>query len=334
MVGCGGFARHHLEAWRRIPGIEIVAAADPHVERAFAFAERAYDSAATMLDREQLDFIDIVTRTDRHLPLVELAIERRVPVICQKPLAPNWADAVRMVQMAELARVPLMIHDNWRWHPWYRAAQRMIAEGAIGPVISYGFRSRANDGLGNEPYASQAYFRGLNRLIIDQNLVHHIDTARFLFGEIDMITAVAGRRNRQVAAEDWAILTLTHDRPIHGWIDGHRFRDPGSSGAVAGDATFEGENGTLSILPHGDVVCNQRLAWQNTVSEGYRGDSVRAAQAHFIACLETGTPFETSGTAYLPTFAAVQAAYRSLEEGRRVCIADEFPPTAKTHLRS
>jgi len=54
------------------------------------------------------------------------------------------------------------------------------------------------------------------------------------------------------------------------------------------------------------------------VSTGYRGDSVKATQEHFIECLRTGRPFETSAREYLKTCAAVEAAYVSAREARSV----------------
>lgn len=322
MIGCGFFAERHLEAWRRIPGAEIVAAADPNRERAEKFAARSYGSAQEMLDHERLDFVDIVTRAETHLPLMRVAAERNVAVICQKPMAPDWDSAVEIVRIAEAAGVPLMIHENWRWQPWYRAAQQLIARGEIGPTIGYGFRTRTRDGMGDEPYPRQAYFRQLRRFLIDEVLVHHIDTARFLFGEIDSVYAETGRRNRAMAAEDQAILVLRHEGGLFGWIDGHRFLDPQPDGPVMGDCFFEGELGTLSIRGTGDVYHNQRLAWKNDVTTGYRGDSVRATLAHFVSCLQNGGAFETGGRQYLRTFAAVEAAYRSAAERRSVPLAE------------
>jgi D-apiose dehydrogenase len=318
IIGCGYFARHHVEAWRRIPDVSIVAAADPQLERARTSAPRAYRSAEEMVTREELDFVDIVARVEQHLPLVQIAADRKVAIICQKPLAPDWATALEIVECAETARVRFMVHENWRWQPWYRLTRDMIRSGDIGTPIAYGFRSRAGDGAGEAPYRQQAYLRELDRFLIDEALVHHIDVAGFLFGPIDTIYAQAGRRNAMIAGEDWAILTLTHADPIHGWIDGHRFLEPEPSGPVAGDAVFEGEAGTISIRPSGDVCRNDKVAWKNDASEGYRGDSVRACQAHFIDCLRDGTTFETSGRRYLHTFAAVQATYRSVAEGRRI----------------
>jgi predicted dehydrogenase len=325
IVGCGFFADRHIEAWRRIPEAEIVAAADPRLDRAQIFAGKAYRSAEEMLDRERLDFVDIVTRVETHLPLVRLAVQRKIPVICQKPIAPDWATALEIVDLAEAGGVRLMIHENWRWQAWYRVAHQMIAGGDIGPLIGYGFRTRTRDGMGEEPYPKQPYFRQLRRLLIDEAMVHHIDTARFLLGEIETVYAQASRRNPHIIAEDQAILVLTHEGEVHGWIDGHRFLDPEPDGPAMGDAFFEGERGILSIPATGDIYRNHVLAWKNDVTVGYRGDSVRATQAHFIACLKDGSPFESGGREYLRTFGAVEAAYRSSNEQRRISMTEILP---------
>src|SRR6185437_5047321 len=231
-IGCGCFAQRHIEAWRRMPEVEIVAAADPRLERAEKFASRAYRSAEEMFAHEPLDFVDIVTRSEWHLPLVRLAAGKGIPVICQKPIAPDWATAREIVETAESAGVPLMVHENWRWQPWYRVTHDMLGRGDIGPPIGYGFRTRARDGIGDNPYPEQAYFRSSRRFIIDEVLVHYLDTARFLFGDIESIFAQASRRNPYMAAEDQAILVLTHKAGAHGWIDGHRFLAPDPDGPV------------------------------------------------------------------------------------------------------
>jgi predicted dehydrogenase len=327
IIGCGFFAGRHIEAWRRIPEVEIVAAADPRLDRAQTFAGKAYRSAAEMFDHERLDFVDIVTRVDTHLPLVRLAVQRRIPVICQKPIAPDWETALEIVDTAESAGVRLMVHENWRWQAWYRIAHQMIARGDIGLPIGYGFRTRTRDGMGDEPYPKQPYFRQLRRLLIDEALVHHIDTARFLFGEIESVYAQASRRNPHVTAEDQAILVLAHEGAVHGWIDGHRFLDPDPDGPAMGDAFFEGEAGAITIPSTGDIYRNHVLAWKNDVTVGYRGDSVRATQAHFIACLKDGTAFESGGREYLRTFAAVEAAYQSVSQQRSVPVTEILRPS-------
>ncbi len=328
MIGCGWFAENHRQAWLRIPEVEIVAAADLRLDRAQRFANRAYSSAEEMLECEELDFVDIATHAASHLHMVSLACKKRIPIICQKPIAPDWAGAIKIVNAVDAAGVRLMIHENWRWQPWYRVVHEMVARGDIGAPIGYGFRFRRRDGLGDAPYTEQAYFRQEPRLIIQVTLVHHIDTARFLFGEIDSVFAQASRRNPRIAAEDQAILTVAHESGTHGWIDGHRFLDPNPDGPAMGDAFFEGELGTLSIPATGDVYRDNILVWKNEVTAGPLGDSVRATLAHFISCLKDGSPFESEGRSYLRTFAAVEAAYRSIAERRYVALTEILEPIA------
>jgi len=322
IIGCGFFAQHHIEAWRRIPDVELVAACDLEIERARQAAPRAYTSAEEMLQREPLDFVDIATRADLHLPLVRLAVAHRIPIVCQKPVAPDWPAAVRIVETAEAVGVPLMIHENWRWQPWYRAVRAAIEEGRIGEPIGYGFLTRCRDGLGENPYPRQPYFRNLRRFLIDEALVHHIDTPRFLFGDLDAVYAQAVRRNPRIAGEDYALIVVTHRSGVQGWIDGHRFLDPPQEGPVMGEAFFEGDQGRLSVTPKGDVWLGNAPLWTNHVTSGYRGDSVRATLNHFIECLRDGSPFESGGRRYLHTFAAVEACYLSRDSHRQVRIAE------------
>jgi len=82
IIGCGFFGQRHIEAWRRIPQVDLVAACDLDEARARAAAPNAYTSAEQMLDRERLDFVDIVTRADTHLPLLRLTVARNLAVIC------------------------------------------------------------------------------------------------------------------------------------------------------------------------------------------------------------------------------------------------------------
>lgn len=322
IAGCGFFGRIQLEAWRRMPEVEIVAAADTDPERAKSFARRAYPSAEEMLERESLDFVDIATRPESHLPLARLAAKHKVPAICQKPMAPSWPDAVAMVEAAEAGGIPLMIHENWRWQPWYRIAKAMIDRGDIGRPVSYSLVTRMRDGAGDAPYQRQPYFRQMPRLLIYETLVHHIDTARFLFGEIDTVFAVARRINPAILGEDRALLILTHTEPLEGVIDGHRYLDPDPDGPAMGETWIEGEDGRIHIPATGDVRRNGQTAWINHVTAGYRGDSVGETQRHFIACLTGGRPFETGAREYLKTFGAVEAAYRSLAERRAVSISE------------
>lgn len=320
LIGCGYFGQIQLEAWRRMEGVEIVAACDQDRAKAQAAAPRAYTDAAELLRSEELDFIDIATRPDTHLQLVRLAIERRIPAICQKPMAPDLQSATEMTSIAECSEVPVMIHENWRWQPWYREALRRIRAGEIGKPVSYRFRHRQRDGLGATPYPNQPYFKDMPRLLIYETLVHYIDTARFLFGDIAGVYARTRRKNPVIQGEDGALILLDHAAGTAGVIDGNRYMNPEQPGPAMGEAWFEGDENWIRIEGTGRLYLGADLVWEPASTEGYKGDSVKATQQHFIDCLRSGEPFETGTTAYLETFKAMEAAYRSSATGERVAL--------------
>ncbi len=326
IAGCGFFGQFHIEGWRRIPEAQLVAACDLDLARASAAAPRGFDDLERMLDEVKPDFLDIATRPELHLPMLRIAAARGIPVICQKPMATSWADCLEMVRVARRAGIPFMIHENWRWQPWYRVVAAEMAKGHLGAPVTYTFRTRKRDGAGPEPYTLQPYFRQMPRLLLFETLVHHIDTARFLFGELDTLYTRFRRVNPAIAGEDQVLMVATHQSGLGGIIDGNRFLDLAPDSPSLGDAFFEFENGALRLAATGDIFrltpSGEELLWRNDVTAGYRGDSVRATSQHFVQSLLAGTPFETSGLDYLVTVAAVEAGYESAAKGAAV-----KPPT-------
>src|SRR5688572_16605354 len=94
--GAGHFARIQLEAWRAVPGVWIEALYNRTPERAAVLQtdygiDRVGTDFAHLLDETKPDFVDICTAAATHVELVRLAAARKVPVLCQKPLAPRLA---------------------------------------------------------------------------------------------------------------------------------------------------------------------------------------------------------------------------------------------------
>jgi D-apiose dehydrogenase len=321
MIGAGFFAQFQAEAWRRIAGVEVGAVADADGEKARAFAARhgiprSYDSVEAMLDAERPDFVDIVTRPDTHLALTRLAARRGAHVICQKPMAPTMADSVAMCEACEAAGVQLLIHENWRWQPWYREAKRQfLDEGALGVVREVSFDWRTGDGNGPEPYAAQPYFRTMPRLLIYESLVHLLDTFRFLFGPAHIVACETRRVNPVIAGEDWAEIRVRFESGPEGFIHGDRHTGPHPAPVAMGEMRIAGSAGTLRIDGDGFLHLAQNGASESRVAfipptAGYKGDSVVATQEHLLACLRSGQPAESEGRTYLRTVALVEDCYR------------------------
>ena len=330
MVGAGFFAAFQAEAWKRIAGIELAAVADPLPGRAAAFAAefgipRTYSDAEAMFCAEHADFADIVTRPDSHRDLCALAAQHCRAVICQKPMAPTEAECQAMVRDCARRNVRLLIHENWRWQPWYREARRLIAQGRLGRVFHLGFRMRTGDGRGAAPYRVQPYFREMPRLLLYETVVHFLDTFRFLAGDLESIFCQTSRINSAIQGEDYALLQISFASGAKGIIDANRISGAAPPEVAFGEFRIEGDEAMIRIAPDGNLFVTdygtaEVLHPIGIPSQGYKGDSVHALQQHFAACLRSGEAAESEGADYLKIVRAVEACYRSAETGLPVRI--------------
>jgi len=329
MIGAGFFARHHIDAWRRIKGVQIVAVADHDGERAKAFArefgiERWYTDAETMLDEIDCSFVDIVTRPAAHGALVRLAAERQKAIWCQKPFARTLTEAAELVELCERRGVRLMVNENWRWQPWYRAMQRALGAGQVGQVHHVQCVVRPGDGSGPNPYPAQPYFRTMKQFLIRETLIHFLDTFLFLCGPVHRVNCRTRRLNPAIEGEDFALITLQFQSGASGVIDANRYAGARSSETFC-QMRVEGSKGSLELGLNGelywiDMRGERRLLSYLRPKEGYRGDSCRSTHLHFIEGLLDEKPFETEGAAYLMTLQLVEACYKSADLGAPVVI--------------
>ncbi len=334
MIGAGFFAAHQAEAWRRLEDARITAVADLDGERARAFAARwglprAYTDAAEMIERERPAFIDIVTGPETHLALTRLGAAAGVHVICQKPMAPSMDECLEMVETCAAAGVRLLIHENWRWQPWYREIKRLAEAGAFGQLHHLSFRLRGGDGRGPEPYAAQPYFRGMKRFLVYETLIHLLDTFRYLAGEFRGVYCRTARINPVIQGEDYALVQTDFAGGAHGLIDANRISGPCPPEPAFGALRLEGDRGMVRMTPDGRLWTTvygrlEQLHDYPLPEGGYRGDSVRAHQEHLMACLRSGRPAESEGREYLRTMAAVMACYESAETGLPVDVKARF----------
>ena len=190
-IGCGFFSRIQMEAWQRVSGSRIVAACDLDRTKAEVFATdfglRPYTDAAEMIEAECPDFADIATRPSTHPALVEETARRGIPILLQKPMAETWAEACQIAETARRSGIRLMMNENWRRQAWYRKIHELIQAGRIGEPFFYRMEVRNRDGVGERPFPNQPYFVEMPRFLVMETLVHHIDTARFLIGDIEEV---------------------------------------------------------------------------------------------------------------------------------------------------
>lgn len=338
-AGAGYFSQFHLAGWRAIAEVEHVALCDPDAAKAASQAARygvprTFGSAAEMLDAVKPDLFDIVTPPRTHAALVAEAAARGVATICQKAVAPTWAETLRIVETAERARIPLIVHENFRFMPHFREAKRLVDTGVLGALHVVAFRLRPGDGQGPEAYLDrQPYFQRMPRFLIYETAIHFIDTFRFLMGEVVAVTARLRRINPAVAGEDAGYIVFEFAGGATGLFDGNRLNDHVAQNPrrTMGEMWLEGAAGVLRL--DGDA----RLWWkphQGSESEHaydrgrddtFGGGACDALQAHVVRHLREGAPLENSGRDYLVNVAVQEAVYASHAEARRIEIASFKP---------
>lgn len=327
-IGAGQFASIQLDAWSQVAGVEIVGVVNRTLPRAFELAKRhGIPEVATDLEsslaRLRPDFVDICTAVETHLALATAAIRAGVPVLCQKPMAPTLEESRELADLAGAAGVPVMINDNWRWQAWYREIKRLLESGVIGRPLGCLVALRTGDGAGPEPYAQQPYFRTMERFLVFETGIHYLDTLRFLFGEVDRLSCLTRRLNPVIRGEDMAVITLEFASGLTAVWDGNRVAAfPVVRSPFNGFMRLDGSEASLEVDCFGAMTLTPRgrapVPHTYPIPAGYRGGSTVAAQRHFVECLRTGTPFETSASDYLKTMELVFAAYESAETGASI----------------
>jgi predicted dehydrogenase len=314
--------QYHLKAWSKIPSVEVVAIYNRHLDKAMTRAAefgipKTYSDLEMMLDRERPDGLDIAVSMEAHAEIVRMAAERGIHILCQKPMAPSFKEAEKLV--ADVGgRVRFMVHENWRFRPQYRQAAKWIADGVTGPIREFRLSTRSS-GLVTKtekgvPFAleRQPFFAHMPRFIILELLIHHLDTARFLAGEMAVISAQTLRASPDVIGEDVAHIVLKAKNSAIGMVSGNL--------SAAGFPLLPQDQLEL-IGEHSSILFDGRalsLVGENNETihfnfeEAYQA-SYDSAIAHFIEALRTGKPFETDRLDNLKTLRLVDDAYRFAE---------------------
>jgi len=326
-IGAGYFAHFQYEAWRRIPEVEIVAFSNRDQTRAQEITrkfglKRCYSDYREMLDKERPDFVDVITPPPTHQAICAEAAQRGIHIICQKALAPSLGEAKEIVATAARAGVRFMVHENFRFQPWYREIKRQLEAKAIGDrLFSLAFRSRMGDGWGENAYIPrQPYFREYPRLLVFENGVHFVDTYRFLAGEISRVTSWHRRLNPVIKGEDCALVVFEFANGALGEWDANRYNETTARNPryTFGEFLVEGTAGSIRLATDSRLTL-QRLG-QKEIEIPYEradvnfcGDCVYFTQRHFVDRMLDGKAFETSGEEYLKTLTVQEAVYQSAE---------------------
>jgi predicted dehydrogenase len=322
LAGAGMISHHHLPAWKKLSErVQIVAISDPDIARArqraaeFGIAQ-VFTDAEALFAAGGFQALDVASPRETHADWVRLAAKHGVDVLCQKPLTPTFDEAAALI--AEVSgRIRLMVHENWRFRPWYRELREWIASGDLGALHSVSFALLSSgllmDENGHAPaLVRQPFMADEERLMIMEVLIHHLDTTRFLFGPLRVIAARTAKTLPYVAGETFATILLETPSGVPVTLTG-TMAAPGFPPRTQDRLEVIGSR--ASAVLEGPVLRllgpeQRQRAFDH--DEGYQG-SFDSTIAHFVYCLETGAPFETDASENLQTLELVRDAYRAAD---------------------
>jgi len=146
IIGFGHIAANgHVPAYRANPDFRIEAVCDSHAERMplnerLLPGSRFYSSADELLEKEDIDFVDVSTPPAAHAVFILKALSSGRHVLCEKPLVLDVADLRDIWQtMERTGRVVVTVH-NWRYSPILQKVSSLVRDGKIGRVKNMEYR--------------------------------------------------------------------------------------------------------------------------------------------------------------------------------------------------
>ena len=140
ILGTGGMAQRHAEEFQKIEGVELVACADIHLPVAQKFAKKnnipqAFSSLEGLLAFAEFDVVANVTPDRFHCATTLPLLTSGKHVLCEKPLAENHADALKMAETAQKAGVINMVNFSYRNASAIHKAHELIQAGKLGHIM-------------------------------------------------------------------------------------------------------------------------------------------------------------------------------------------------------
>jgi len=211
LLGAGLIGREHAALITAHPGATLAGIADLSAEAhalAASLGVDCHDDYRRMLDTVRPDAAIVALPNRLHLEAGLACIERRLPVLVEKPIADTVAAALQLVAAGEAAGVPILVGHHRRHSPDIREAHRAIARGDLGPLVAVAGLCLIRK---HDRYFDVEWRRrpGGGPLLI--NAIHDVDCLRHLCGEIDRVQAFGSSAVRGLEVEDTVAVSLRFD---------------------------------------------------------------------------------------------------------------------------
>lgn len=214
IVGAGKVVRHgHLPAYRnwglRVEGItDIDTGAAQYLAREFTLPN-SYPNLTALLADPNVQIVDVAVPARYQPDIACKVLESGRHVLCQKPFAETYKDALRVVELAESRRLKLAVNQQMRWTPAIRAVKELIRRDWLGQLVRAEFDINLWEGL-------TGWVGEVNPFDLLYYSIHFYDMSRFLYGEPAFVYSRSGRWPGQtMKGETWTDALLDYPSGLH-----------------------------------------------------------------------------------------------------------------------
>jgi len=339
VIGAGAIGKIHVDAYRELPDVEVVAIAEKGTRRAKERAEvcgvdRYFGDYRKLLELKEIDAVNVCTPNYLHCRQTLDALKAGKHVICEKPMAMNVAEARKMVAAAKKARRTFMMAFCQRFFGPGQTAKKLMKSGEVGKVyhvrLEY-IRRRGIPGLGGW-FTSQAQAGGGPMLDVG---VHFLDLALWLTGYPEATTASAGSHRVFGHRKDYTYLGMWGTTPVPGGpftvedlLSGFvRFKNGmtvkleaawACNSDTRGFVEILGDKGGLKILPDVEFFGKRHGHLVDMKAQFKKVNGYVEELRHFVGCLRTGRKPMATGEQGAKVQRIIDALYKSAKLKKEV----------------
>lgn len=330
IIGCGRIANWHADAIKNMDEAELVSVCDIVEEKAKAFGEthkvKHYVNYNRMLCAENIDVVNIITPSGMHAEhAIDIMDNYKKHIVVEKPMALKIKDCEDMMNAADRNKVSLHVVFQNRFNKAVSKIREAVDNGKFGRFVLGTVRLRW---CRPQRYYDRDAWRGkwaFDGGALTNQAIHHIDLLRWLFGDVDMVSAKGGTRLADIEVEDTAVAWLHFKNGALGAIEATTAARPDDFEA---SISILGENGT--VIVEGASV-NKITTWTFDDIDKEKFSETPPTVYGFghlpllkgvVKSIRNGTPSPIGGDEGLKTIKLLNAIYSSIEMGVSVRLSD------------